>query len=258
MDDRSRMAAHAACPLAIRIVHRLMGYLEELESALERAALGRRRRVRPSPAAALAVVALVVAGTLGSLAVLGKDSADASTIAVRVEGHYLFIRIVRPSADPNEVVHDLAGADLRSRLVEAPTGPSRVGQLISLSALGNGVTSSGRLDVRVPIGWPGIIEVSQGVPANPGQTYTAVTNAFEDDEPLGCLSSLGATVAQVKRVAKSRSVTVEWRSYIDDRVIEPPSSHSRVESAVATSDDSVIARVDVEMMADSDAHSECG
>ncbi len=235
-----------------------MSYFEEYEAALEEAAARKSQLARRPPVVALALLMVVVIGIAGVFAVVGGRTAAASTVTVRVEDDRVIIRVVRPDADPRQIVEDLESAGLDARIVAAPTGPSRVGQLSSVAALGDGITSAGPLEIQAPAGWSGIIDVAEGTLAKPGEQYVAPTNAFSPGEPLGCLSEFDLSVAEVAFVARSNGLTVEWRSEEEDQVAGSPPSRSQVTGAIATSDSTVIARFDRNVAVGSVTDSTCG
>ncbi len=235
-----------------------MGYLDEFEAALGRAASRRRPPRLRRPVVALAALLVVAVGVVGLLTVVGGQPASASTIAVRIEAEKMFIRVVRPDAEPRRIVQDLDDAGVRARIVAAPTGPSRVGRLTSLSARGGGITSAGPTEIRVPVGWSGTIDVAEGARAEPGEQYVAPTDAFAPGEPLRCLPASKVSVTQVEGVARSRGVAVQWRSVAEYQVVENPPPTSHVISAVAVSDSTVIARFDPDVTSSSVGETACG
>ncbi len=178
--------------------------------AAERARRARRRR-RVQLAAA-AVVAVVVASV--ALGTQFTTTSDASSVQVVPGPEGLVTITVDEKAPPDRLLQDFSDSGVPAEVVSVPTGPSRRGQFLGLSATNGRIVS--RTEIVVLKGTT--VKVQVGVAAHAGQGYSAVTDAFARSEPLACLGGQGAPAASVAAAAPS-SVTIDWRSISDNRSV---------------------------------------
>lgn len=235
-----------------------MGYFDDFEAALQQAAKRKSQPTSRRPIVTVMFVVVIGVTVVGLLSTMSSQPARASTVAVRIEADSLLIRVVRADAEPSQIVEDLIDEGLNARTVAAPTGPSRVGQLTSLTAIGEDITSDTPKDIRVPVGWAGTIDVAEGVPARTGEQYVAPTNAFAHGEPLSCLSESDVSVGEVALGAELNDVVVEWRGDETNELLKNPAPRSRVETATATSASTIIVRVGAETTSVKPVPSACG
>jgi hypothetical protein len=197
----------------------------------------RRRRV--------GLASMVVVGVACVVAVVAMPAddpapADATTVNVQRDADAVVIEIVELD-DPQRVVGDLRASGVDVRTLERPTGPSRVGHLVSLAVSSGEPQPSGRaFAVRVREG--DVVEVGIGIVADEGASYDVGTDAFLPGEPLHCLSWPGQSTVELAEVTRGR---LKVRA-VDDELgpVEQLPADKVVVRATAIAADRVVVTVD--------------
>jgi hypothetical protein len=174
----------------------------------------KRRRAVVKAGAAFVVVAGVVVVLVGLFVAPSEDTAtaDGTVQVTRVEERTL-VEIVMPDR-PDEVIADLRAAGLTAEQVDRTTGPSRVGQVVSVVVDGDSMPSDKPSGLSVYVDGRARITVGVGVAAADGDDYYDVsTNAFDEGEPLYCRSWPGQSTDELAKVVRSDGLAVR---VIDD------------------------------------------
>ena len=211
----------------------------ELVAAAERATSRPRHRRRVAVAVALvAAAATIVVGV--SLSLDRPRLADAGVQVFRTPDD-VTIQLDGEATTPEEIEEAARDAGFDIDVVEAATGPSRVGDFIGFSAgelpTGYGPVGDqivGFTAVRLPHGWPGNIVLTLGRAAKKGEPYAGVVDALAPGERLACAPVLGLTRAEAERVLaedpRAAGLRLVWSPLSD-----PPAASDVVAAVNASS-----------------------
>lgn len=168
--------------------------------------LNHRRRRRRRLGAAVAVVAVVSAGLAGIPWLTDTDPAAAAIHIETLPNGDLALTLA-VGAQLDDAVAILCDAGFDVALETTPTGPSRVGEVTSLSA------PAGAGDQVVVDGDdPPTITLAYGVLAAPGETYLAPTDPWAEGEPLEGIDVDRDDPAAVVRTAHGLGLTTRIQS----------------------------------------------
>jgi len=199
----------------------------DLQAAIQDERPKRRRRLWYLPSVAALSVAVVVTVIVFGIGPQNGPTAvpPAAAVEITTDGDYLEVRFLDLSAEEDTIEAAIreAGLDVDINLV--PVSPSLVGTLVASSETPRsrdtiaweytapseaGVPSA----VRVPTSYQGVLSLTIGRPAQPGESYaSAAISAELPGELLHCGSITGATASHAANVATERGVTVRW---VDD------------------------------------------
>ena len=190
-----------------------------LVGAVETKLVRARRRTRLRRAA-LAMAALVaVAATVFTVA-LPNDRAQAS-IDVEVRDGRIFVRLLDLESRPEEIVAAMRNAGIDVVLEEAPVGPSTVGRFVGGVATQSGpalkVARAGGTEAftsfSVPQDYAGVLRLSVGRKAAPGEQWRTASDATEKGEILECREIRGLTAVEAAReLAGGPASTIAWQA----------------------------------------------
>jgi hypothetical protein len=178
---------------------------------------------------------LLVAASIVAI-VVSQRGAQAGPVQIKVSGGMVHIAVLDAGAPADQVENLLTAAGIPLSIDLVPTGPSRVGRVVSL--IGSGSQGSGPLSVSIPLGAHVTLEV--GRVAATGEGYTAGTYAFLAGEPLACLGGKGADASALAARVPA-GIAVQWRDARTAKQL-PLSELAgyRVDSAVASSATDVV------------------
>jgi hypothetical protein len=197
-------------------------YADELRDAVVDAAVRqhrtrRRRRAIVSAGAGFVVVAGLVALVVGLLVGSGDDTPATASDAVRAtrSDATTLVEILEPDK-PDDVLADLRAIGISAQRMDRPTGPSKVGKVVSVAVDGDS-TPTQNLDsfFSVYVDSQAKVTIGVGVPTPDGGLYDIATDAFAEGEPLHCLGWTGQATDDL--------ATVVAREGIDVRVIDSES-----------------------------------
>lgn len=162
----------------------------EKELLLAHDRLRRRRRKRGLVMrAAIAVVAIVGVGS-AFVAVSSDDPAAASSVEVETltDGSRQ-VTVLDINAPIAEIEAELNRAGIDAEVVPQATGPSRIGEVITVVFTEGGIPLSapGSRTFEIPAGYGGRVVINIGVQAADGQMYDQPALAFAEGEPLADL-----------------------------------------------------------------------
>ncbi len=179
------------------------------------AAHGRLRRRRRRRQVVLSFAAVVVIGLFAtaSLSMFGSTPAAADVIRIdELSNGSRLVTIQHADAMPGELQKALRDALIDNITTGVTTGPSRVGTIIALAFNGAPATRSSTSDPRsllIPADFEGVVEITIGQAASPGQPYEQPTSPFDPGEPLdGFEKRTDITAVIAAATAKGLTVTV--------------------------------------------------
>jgi hypothetical protein len=219
----------------------LAPYFQQLERELVRAGerqLRRRNRRRTLVAAAVAVA--VAGGVIVASSSLRSEPVRAADVEVQRDGDdRVRVSFDRDEYDATTIVAQLRDAGLTVRVVETPTGSSRVGRVVAVSSDPDDVVVADADGKVVYEGaWAAPIDVAVGV-ASAG-AFDAFTDALLPGEPLACDSWVGQAATDLVRIADAKGITVTFR---DDQLLRQLTTDELsgyvVQSAIAVAQDEV-------------------
>jgi hypothetical protein len=225
-------------------------YAEQLRDELVDAAVRqhrarRRRRAIVSAGAGFVAVAAVVAIVVGVVVGSDDDTPAAASEAVRATRSDVstLVEILEPDK-PDEVLANLRAIGISAERVERPTGPSKVGTVVSVAVEGESRPSGNTNSLlSVYVDSRAKVSVGVGVPTPEGGLYDIATDAFAPGEPLHCLSWPGQTTDDLAAVVTRASVNVRAIDAQSGPLEELPSGRI-VSAATAVAADRVIVMVD--------------
>jgi len=186
----------------------------------------RRRLLVGVPVAAALAVAGLIATSLGAPGQrVGPISVGPpAALAFTRHGHYIYVIVRNPVADPKRYRAEFAKYHLDITLRLVPASPSIVGSLVysqgdgivPITAVGKCFTGGGGnvcpVGVKVPIDFRGAAEIVFARAARPGEQYESAGQADSPGEAMHGLHYVGKTVAAVLAMLARRGVTVpQWR-----------------------------------------------
>lgn len=172
------------------------GLKEELLAAGVRHHDRRRRRQAQARRAVSATAAFVIIAAMAVITLSWPDGKTASASVVVTRSGDMFEVVISPDVATAALVKDALSDHGVDALVEAvPVGPSRIGEFVSgdnaVAPSGNGPSGT---SVRFPAG-QSRVHLLVGRPAEPAETYLAVSDAFAAGEPLECVDDVWAQPA---------------------------------------------------------------
>ena len=149
--------------------------------------------------------------------------AKAQALAFTRHGGFIDVQIIDPNADPQRYRREFAAHNMNVDLQMRSAPPSIVGTMISVDGdSGTGTSKVTAIDgshgcgtmwckagVRIPIGRRGHVTIIFGRAARPGEAYALTGDPTARGEALQGLSLHNRTVADVRRMAGQRRVTIQ-------------------------------------------------
>jgi hypothetical protein len=178
----------------------------------------RRRAVARRAALAMGAVAAVVAVFIA--ATLPNDRAQAS-IDVEVRDGRIFVHLLDLESRPEEIVAAMRNAGIDVVLEEAPVGPSNVGRFVGAVATQSGpalkIARAGGTEAftsfSVPEGYAGVLRLSVGRKAAPGEQWRTASDATAKGEILECRELRGLTAVEASRqLAGGPASSIAWQA----------------------------------------------
>src|SRR5688572_30699381 len=185
----------------------------------------RRRAVARRTVLAMAAIAAVV-GTVVTITL--PDNRAQASIDVDVRDGRIVVRLLDLESRPEEIVAAMRNAGIDVVLEEAPVGPSNVGRFVGAFATKSGpdlkVARAGGTEAftsfSVPEGYDGVLRLSVGRKAAPGEQWRAASDATEKGEILECREIRGLTAVEASReLAGGPASTIAWQAV--GRNLEP-------------------------------------
>jgi hypothetical protein len=172
-----------------------------------------RRRALVSAGAGVVVVAGVVALLVGVLVDPDEDAASAGqSVRATRGGDSTYVEILTPDR-PDDVLTNLRAVGVEASSVDRPTGPSKVGTVVSVAIEGESTAAAtppgGLLAMYVDRAAEVVIGV--GVPTPVGGLYDVATDAFAVGEPLQCRSWPGQSTADLAAVVARSEPDLDLR-----------------------------------------------
>jgi len=192
---------------------------EALVGAVEVKRLRQRRRAITRRVAFAAVVALALVATIVTVT-LPDDRAEAS-IEVDVHDGSVFVRLLDLESRPDEIVGALRNAGINATVEPVPVGPSNVGRFVGSSSEQGQAADIVRepgstfTSFSVPEGYDGLLRLSLGRAAAPGELWKAPSNATAKGEVLACRNIRGHTAAEVSRQLAGTPARLTWLAVPD-------------------------------------------
>ncbi|GAA4631780.1 hypothetical protein GCM10023196_062540 [Actinoallomurus vinaceus] len=191
--------------------------------AAERHRSPRRRWLVGVPAIAVAAVLALAAVRPGHIGPVRIGPAEAQALAFTRHGDFVDVRIIDPNADPQRYRREFAAHHMDVDLQMRSASPSLAGTMISVddgSRTGtskiteiDGARGCGNMwckaGVRIPVGMRGRVTVIFGRAARPGEPYALAGDPTAWGEALQGLSLRNHAVADVRRMAGQRHVTIQ-------------------------------------------------
>lgn len=179
----------------------------DYESALraELMAATRRPRRRRSVIVATGGIAVIILAVL--LTTIGGPAPRpaAADVEVRHEAGRVIVRLTDRKNSPEEIERatDEAGLDVRVEAV--PAGPSNAGRFVGELASKGGVGNVEKIETSdvsymgfsLREDWTGRLTLQLGRHAEPDETYSTLSNAYAEGEPLACSGTLHEPLARV-------------------------------------------------------------
>ena len=205
------------------------------------AAHGRLRRRRRRRQVVLSFAAVVVIGLLATASLSMFGSTPAAADAVRIDelsdGSKL-VTIQHADALPGELQQALRDALIDNTSSGVATGPSRVGTVIAVAFNGAPAARSSTSDPRsllIPAGFAGVVEITIGQAASPGQPYEQPTSPFDPGEPLDGFEKR-TDIAAVIAAATAKSLTVTVTGADGSPIASAPPGAPLIAAAMTASD----------------------
>ena len=195
---------------------------EALVGAVDRKLLrDRRRAVARRAVLAMAAVAAVVAVFVA--ATLPDDRADAS-IDIEVRDGRIFVRLLDLESRPDEIAAAMRNAGIDVVVEEAPVGPSNVGRFVAAADTQGGPngpalkiardgSTTGFTSFSVPQDYAGVLRLSFGRKAAPGEEWRTPSDATETGEILECREIRGLTAVEAsQQLAGGPASSIAWQA----------------------------------------------
>jgi hypothetical protein len=177
----------------------------------------RRRAVARRAVFAMAVIVALVAVFFA--AALPNDRAQAS-IDVEARDGRIFVHLLDLESRPEEIVAAMRNAGIDVVLEEAPVGPSNVGRFVGFAGTQGGaelkVARVGGTEAftsfSVPQDFAGVVRLSVGRKAAPGEQWRTASDATEKGEILECREIRGLTAVEAsQQLAGGPASTIAWQ-----------------------------------------------
>ncbi|MFN8049961.1 MAG: hypothetical protein U0Q22_00805 [Acidimicrobiales bacterium] len=206
---------------------------------------GRSRRMLVAAAAGL----VAVVGTAVGLALTTDGGTAAADVNVVRDGDEVTVSLAK-TVTVSDVEEALSKAGVHVTVVGVPTGPSQVNLFVGVIVFaGSGaqpISGDPRAVARTTFHAGNKVELQLGVPAKPGQSYDAATDATARLEPLAGLHlkgrRLGDVRAELERTAAAHGVTLDYRDQTGQPTTHPDESGT-IFGASSISADTVLVMV---------------